>query len=141
MTSRRILPLSTQSVDPETGSRPFDVKRSGFVMGEGAGMMVLERAEFARARGARAYGTPAGSAVSSSANHITTSDAEGPAFASSQACSPTRRSGEPPGSASRTNARAACGGSGRRGRFPQVLSSCAVEQGGMPCRSWTGRIS
>ncbi|WP_326769255.1 beta-ketoacyl-[acyl-carrier-protein] synthase family protein [Streptomyces sp. NBC_01591] len=73
--------LSTQSVDPETVSRPFDVKRSGFVMGEGAGMMVLERAEFARARGARAYGTLAGSAVSSSANHITASDAEGQAFA------------------------------------------------------------
>ncbi|MFF7409370.1 beta-ketoacyl-[acyl-carrier-protein] synthase family protein [Streptomyces lydicus] len=73
--------LSTQSVDPETVSRPFDVKRSGFVMGEGAGMMVLERAEFARARGARAYGTLAGSAVSSSANHITASDAEGQVFA------------------------------------------------------------
>ncbi|MFF3910182.1 beta-ketoacyl synthase N-terminal-like domain-containing protein [Streptomyces sp. NPDC001848] len=41
--------LSTQSADPETVSRPFDVKRSGFVMSEGAGMMVLERAEFARA--------------------------------------------------------------------------------------------
>ncbi|MFF2963947.1 CbrC family protein [Streptomyces sp. NPDC057963] len=54
---------------------------------------------------------------------------------------PARRSGEPPGSASRTNARVACGGSGRRGRFPQVLSSCAVEQGGLPCRSWTDRIS
>nr|CUI25746.1 3-oxoacyl-ACP synthase (FabF) [Streptomyces thiolactonus] len=73
--------LSTQSVDPETVSRPFDVKRSGFVMGEGAGMMVLERAEFARARGARAYGALVGSAVSSSANHITASDAEGQAFA------------------------------------------------------------
>ncbi|MEE1743051.1 beta-ketoacyl-ACP synthase, partial [Streptomyces sp. JV184] len=50
-------------------------------MGEGAGMMVLERAEFARARGVRAYGTLAGSAVGSRANHITASDAEGQAFA------------------------------------------------------------
>jgi 3-oxoacyl-[acyl-carrier-protein] synthase II len=73
--------LSTQSADPESVSRPFDVKRSGFVMGEGAGVMVLERAEFARARGARAYGTLAGSAVSSSAHHITASDAGGQAFA------------------------------------------------------------
>ncbi|MFF3171988.1 beta-ketoacyl-[acyl-carrier-protein] synthase family protein [Streptomyces sp. NPDC057900] len=73
--------LSTRSADPETVSRPFDVKRSGFVMGEGAGMMVLERAGFARARGARAYGTLAGSAVSSSANHITASDADGQARA------------------------------------------------------------
>ncbi|MGZ0199569.1 beta-ketoacyl-[acyl-carrier-protein] synthase family protein [Streptomyces sp. RM1] len=73
--------LSTRSVDPEAVSRPFDVDRSGFVMGEGAGMMVLERAEFARSRGARAYGTLAGSAVTSSANHITASDAEGQALA------------------------------------------------------------
>ncbi|MFC9232340.1 beta-ketoacyl-[acyl-carrier-protein] synthase family protein [Streptomyces decoyicus] len=69
--------LSTQFENPESVSRPFDVARSGFVMGEGAGIMVLERAEFARARGAKTYGTLAGSAVSSSANHITASDAEG----------------------------------------------------------------
>ncbi|MEJ8648506.1 beta-ketoacyl-[acyl-carrier-protein] synthase family protein [Streptomyces sp. MS1.AVA.3] len=69
--------LSTQCENPEAVSRPFDVARSGFVMGEGAGIMVLERAEFARARGAKTYGTLAGSAVSSSANHITASDAEG----------------------------------------------------------------
>ncbi|MFF9279171.1 beta-ketoacyl-[acyl-carrier-protein] synthase family protein [Streptomyces griseosporeus] len=73
--------LSTQSTDPESVSRPFDVRRSGFVMGEGAGIMVLERAEFAEARGARAYGTLAGSAVSSSADHITASDADGQVFA------------------------------------------------------------
>lgn len=69
--------LSTRSEDPESVSRPFDVDRSGFVMGEGVGIMVLERAEFARARGARTYGTLGGSAVSSSANHITASDAAG----------------------------------------------------------------
>ncbi|MFF9286701.1 beta-ketoacyl-[acyl-carrier-protein] synthase family protein [Streptomyces griseosporeus] len=73
--------LSTQSTDPESVSRPFDVRRSGFVMGEGAGIMVLERAELAEARGARAYGTLAGSAVSSSADHITASDADGQVFA------------------------------------------------------------
>lgn len=73
--------LSTQSTDPESVSRPFDVRRSGFVMGEGAGIMVLERAGFAEARGARAYGTLAGSAVSSSADHITASDADGQVFA------------------------------------------------------------
>ncbi|WP_327659193.1 MULTISPECIES: beta-ketoacyl-[acyl-carrier-protein] synthase family protein [unclassified Streptomyces] len=73
--------LSTRSDDPEAVSRPFDVERSGFVMGEGAGMMVLERPEFARARGARVHGTLAGSAVSSSADHITASDADGQSFA------------------------------------------------------------
>lgn len=73
--------LSTRSEDPEAVSRPFDVERSGFVMGEGAGMMVLESPEFARARGARVHGTLAGSAVSSSADHITASDADGQSFA------------------------------------------------------------
>ncbi|WP_327658119.1 beta-ketoacyl-[acyl-carrier-protein] synthase family protein [Streptomyces sp. NBC_00483] len=73
--------LSTRSDDPEAVSRPFDVERSGFVMGEGAGMMVLERPEFARARGARVHGMLAGSAVSSSADHITASDADGQSFA------------------------------------------------------------
>ncbi|MFD8852032.1 beta-ketoacyl-[acyl-carrier-protein] synthase family protein [Streptomyces sp. NPDC059604] len=73
--------LSTRCTDPEAVSRPFDVERSGFVMGEGAGMMVLERAGFARARGARAHGALAGSSVGSSANHITASDADGQAVA------------------------------------------------------------
>ncbi|MFZ3565748.1 beta-ketoacyl-[acyl-carrier-protein] synthase family protein [Streptomyces sp. BH097] len=73
--------LSTRSDEPEAVSRPFDTERSGFVMGEGAGMMVLERPEFARARGARAHGTLAGSAVTSSADHITASDADGQSFA------------------------------------------------------------
>ncbi|MFF0739712.1 beta-ketoacyl-[acyl-carrier-protein] synthase family protein [Streptomyces sp. NPDC004111] len=69
--------LSTRSDDPAAVSRPFDVDRSGFVMGEGAGMVVLERAEFARARGARTYGSLAGSSVTSSAHHITASDTDG----------------------------------------------------------------
>ncbi|MFI5658256.1 beta-ketoacyl-[acyl-carrier-protein] synthase family protein [Streptomyces sp. NPDC051684] len=73
--------LSTRSDEPEAVSRPFDTGRSGFVMGEGVGMMVLERPEFARARGARAHGTLAGSAVTSSADHITASDADGQSFA------------------------------------------------------------
>ncbi|MEU5188148.1 beta-ketoacyl-[acyl-carrier-protein] synthase family protein [Streptomyces klenkii] len=69
--------LSTDDGDPRAVSRPFDAARSGFVMAEGAGVVVLERAEFARARSARTYGKLAGAAVSSSAHHITASDAEG----------------------------------------------------------------
>ncbi|MBD0743484.1 beta-ketoacyl synthase [Streptomyces sp. CBMA152] len=69
--------VSTQGDDPESVSRPFDVDRSGFVMGEGAGVLVLERAEFARARRARAYGAVAGAGVTSSADHITASDVSG----------------------------------------------------------------
>ncbi|MFI6050109.1 beta-ketoacyl-[acyl-carrier-protein] synthase family protein [Streptomyces violascens] len=69
--------LSTEDTDPASVSRPFDRDRSGFVMGEGAGIVVLERAEFARARGARVYGSVAGAAVTSSADHITASDVAG----------------------------------------------------------------
>ncbi|MFF7726606.1 beta-ketoacyl-[acyl-carrier-protein] synthase family protein [Streptomyces sp. NPDC008001] len=69
--------LSTDDGDPRAVSRPFDAGRSGFVMAEGAGLVVLERAGFARARSARTYGRLAGAAVSSSAHHITASDAEG----------------------------------------------------------------
>ncbi|MFE6334690.1 beta-ketoacyl-[acyl-carrier-protein] synthase family protein [Streptomyces sp. NPDC057806] len=69
--------LSVHGGDPSAVSRPFDAARSGFVIAEGAALVVLERAEFARARGARVYGALAGAAVQSSAQHITASDAEG----------------------------------------------------------------
>jgi 3-oxoacyl-[acyl-carrier-protein] synthase II len=69
--------LSTRNDTPTTASRPFDVSRDGFVMGEGAALMVLESAEFAAARGARVYGRVAGSGITSSALHITASDPEG----------------------------------------------------------------
>ncbi|MFI9719189.1 beta-ketoacyl-[acyl-carrier-protein] synthase family protein [Streptomyces sp. NPDC052396] len=73
--------LSTRHDDPEAVSRPFDADRSGFVMAEGAGMLVLERAGHARARGARVYGTLAGAGITSSAQHITASDTEGQVLA------------------------------------------------------------
>ncbi len=60
----RMRALSTRNDDPEHASRPFDKGRDGFVLGEGAGLVVLERAEFARARGARVYAVLAGAGVS-----------------------------------------------------------------------------
>ena len=69
--------LSTRQDDPGAASRPFDADRDGFVLGEGAAVVVLERADFARARGARAHARLAGTGVTSSALHITASDPAG----------------------------------------------------------------
>lgn len=69
--------LSQRNDEPERASRPFDVDRDGFVLGEGAGIMILERAEFAAARGATVHGKLAGAGLTSDAYHITGPEPEG----------------------------------------------------------------
>jgi 3-oxoacyl-[acyl-carrier-protein] synthase II len=69
--------MSTRNDDPERASRPFDKGRDGFVLGEGAGVLILESAEYARARGAHVYAVAAGAGYTSDGYHISHGSPDG----------------------------------------------------------------
>jgi 3-oxoacyl-[acyl-carrier-protein] synthase II len=77
--------MSTRNDEPERASRPYDKNRDGFVLGEGAGIVILESEEHAKARGARIYGVAAGVGYSADASDIVQNNAEGMAKAMGRA--------------------------------------------------------
>jgi 3-oxoacyl-[acyl-carrier-protein] synthase II len=97
--------LSTRNDEPERASRPYDKGRDGFVLGEGAGVLVLETLEHARARGATVYAEVAGHGITSDAHHMAQPDpvGAGAARAMQQA---VRSAGAEPGDVVHINAHA-----------------------------------
>ena len=120
--------ISRRNDDPERGSRPFDGERDGFVMGEAAGMVVIEELEHAKARGAKIYAELLGYGVSSDANHVSDPDptGENPARALTMAFADA---GIEPEDVGYVNAHGTSTPVGRHGRDPGAQGGARRGQG------------
>lgn len=128
---------STRNDEPELASRPFDVGRDGFVIGEGSVVVVLERAGFAAARAARAHATLAGAAVTSDAHHITAAAAEGQVRAMRRAVA---EAGLVPGDISHVHAHATSTPSGDRVEAESVAEAIGLHPAVTATKSMTGHL-
>ncbi|MFF1909857.1 beta-ketoacyl-[acyl-carrier-protein] synthase family protein [Kitasatospora sp. NPDC058218] len=128
---------STRNDEPELASRPFDVGRDGFVIGEGSVVVVLERAGFAAARAARAHATLAGAAVTSDAHHITAAAAEGQVRAMRRAVA---EAGLVPGDISHVHAHATSTPSGDLVEAESVAEAIGLHPAVTATKSMTGHL-
>jgi 3-oxoacyl-[acyl-carrier-protein] synthase II len=113
--------LSRRNDSPETASRPFSVDRDGFVMGEGAAVLILETEEHALARGARIYARLEGTAVTADAHHITANDPSG-AGASRAVRQALEQAGRTPDEVTHINAHATSTPVGDPAEYAALLS-------------------
>ena len=134
--------MSTRNDEPERASRPFDKGRDGFVLGEGAGVVILESLEHARARGARIYAVAAGAGYSSDAHHISLGapDGEGVTFAISAAL---RDAGVTPAQVVHVNAHATSTPGGDPLEARAIQTALGADAGGVvvsATKSMTGHL-
>lgn len=131
--------LSTRNDEPEAASRPFDKARDGFVLGEGAGILVLERAEYAQARGARVYARLAGAGMTADAFHIAAPDPVG-AGASRAITKAVQDAGLTPADIGHVNAHATATPVGDVAEAAAILSSLGEHPVVTSTKSMTGHL-
>jgi len=134
--------LSTRNDEPEKASRPYDVGRDGFVLGEGAAVIVLEEYEAAKARGARIYAELAGVGMSADSHHITAPEPEG-AGASRAMAEAVERAGLSPKDVVHINAHATSTPVGDVAESNAIRRAFGADADGMPVsatKSMTGHL-
>lgn len=135
----RMRAMSTRNEDPEHASRPFDKARDGFVLGEGSGMVILERAESARARGARIYAVLAGAGVSNDSFDMVQPHPEG-SFASLAIRLALRDAGIDPSEIGHVNAHATSTPAGDIAEAGAILSAIGAGAAISGTKSMTGHM-